>query len=97
MTRRWRPRSMIILLAAFLIGALIPAGVFWLLDTLNTTLRGRKDLEGLSIPFLGEIPLRDKKDNSEILVHKNKRIRCRRRSARPDEHGVHAYEGEEMK
>lgn len=42
---------------AFLIGFIIPFGVTYVRETLNTSLRGRKDLEGLAVPFLGEIPL----------------------------------------
>ena len=66
---------------AFLIGLIIPFGVTYVKETLNTKLRGRKDLEGLAVPFLGEIPLngtvKDKKgeDNNEkkILVHHGSR------------------------
>lgn len=42
---------------AFLVGLFIPFGVTYLKETINTKLRGRKDLEGLAVPFLGEIPL----------------------------------------
>ncbi|MBD5326269.1 MAG: polysaccharide biosynthesis tyrosine autokinase [Bacteroides sp.] len=42
---------------AFLIGLLIPFGVTYAREALNTTVRGRKDIEDLTIPFLGEIPL----------------------------------------
>lgn len=42
---------------AFLIGLMLPFGVTFVLEMLNTTVRGRKDIEGLSAPFLGEIPM----------------------------------------
>jgi capsular exopolysaccharide synthesis family protein len=45
-----------ILLIAFLIGLIIPAGILFLRETLHTTIRGRKDLESLTVPFIGEIP-----------------------------------------
>ena len=45
-----------ILLMAFVIGWIIPFGVNYLLVTSNSKVRGRKDIEALSLPFLGEIP-----------------------------------------
>ncbi len=51
------PVKMHILAIAFTIGLLIPAVVIFLRESTNTTVRGRKDLEGLSLPLIGEIPL----------------------------------------
>ncbi|MCF0197712.1 MAG: polysaccharide biosynthesis tyrosine autokinase [Bacteroidaceae bacterium] len=45
------------LMIALLLGLAIPAGIFYLLDSLNTSVRGRKDLENLTAPFVGEVPL----------------------------------------
>ena len=45
-----------ILLVAFLIGMLIPLVIIFIRETTNTKVRGRKDIENLTIPFLGEIP-----------------------------------------
>ncbi len=45
------------LMMAFLIGLALPFGFTYLRETLNSTLRGRKDIEDLLPPFLGEIPL----------------------------------------
>lgn len=45
-----------ILLIALLAGAAIPAAILILRMCLNNVVRGRKDLEGLSIPFVAEIP-----------------------------------------
>ncbi|MDD6151432.1 MAG: polysaccharide biosynthesis tyrosine autokinase [Bacteroidales bacterium] len=50
------PISRNILLIAFVLGLCIPFGIIYLLEVTNTRLRGRKDLENLTIPFLGEIP-----------------------------------------
>lgn len=50
------PRKMNILLVAFAIGLLVPAVVIFMKENMNTKVRGRKDLENLSIPFIGEIP-----------------------------------------
>lgn len=41
----------------FLIGLLIPIAIILLDELANTSVRGRKDLDVLNIPFLGEIPL----------------------------------------
>ena len=47
-----------ILLTALLLGLAIPLGILYVIEILNTTIRGRKDLEEhLSVPFLGEVPL----------------------------------------
>ena len=46
-----------ILLVAFAIGLLIPVGIIFMRENMNTAIRGRKDLKGLNVPFLGEIPL----------------------------------------
>lgn len=50
------PQKMNILLVALAIGLLFPAAVILLKENMNTKVRGRKDLENLSIPFIGEIP-----------------------------------------
>lgn len=51
------PRKAMILLVAFVLGLGFPFGLTFLKETLNTRVRGRKDLESISVPFLGEIPL----------------------------------------
>lgn len=51
------PRKMNILLVAFALGLLVPAVVIFMRENMNTRVRGRKDLENMDIPFVGEIPL----------------------------------------
>lgn len=52
------PNRMNILLIALCTGLLVPCGIFFLRENMNTTVRGRKDLEPIKeIPYLGEIPL----------------------------------------
>ena len=63
------PVSSSILIAAFIVGLLIPLGgqVIYLL--LNTAVRGRKDIEEYTtIPILGEIPSRMKDERDEAIV-----------------------------
>lgn len=52
-----KPRRSLILLAALVIGVAIPIAIIILKEYLNTTVRGRKDLDKLTMPFVGEIPL----------------------------------------
>lgn len=63
---------LVILLAALLVGLIIPGLFFYLGPMLDVTVRGRKDLEDkLSIPFLGEIPHNRKKE--EMVIGKQRR------------------------
>lgn len=50
------PKRNIVLLAALMLGLAIPVGIIYLLEMVNTKVRGRKDLEGTPVPFVGEIP-----------------------------------------
>lgn len=50
------PRKSMILLVAFAVGLLVPAGILFLRETLNHSVRGRADLDGMNVPLLGEIP-----------------------------------------
>lgn len=51
------PRKVMIVFAAFIFGLIIPFGATYVMQMLNTRVRGRKDLENLAVPFLGEIPM----------------------------------------
>ena len=53
-----------ILLVAFAIGLLIPVGIIFMRENMNTAIRGRRDLKGLTVPFLGEIPMYRNEDRS---------------------------------
>lgn len=44
-------------LIGVLVGLLVPALIIFLLETINNKVRGRRDLNELSIPFIGEIPI----------------------------------------
>lgn len=73
------PNRRNILIMAFIIGLCIPFGITYAKETTNTKLRGRKDIENLPIPFLGEIPqvitttAKSKSDNTG-LDNKKKNI-----------------------
>jgi len=65
------PQKKKIFVIAFLLGLILPAGFILLRENLNTTVRGRKDLENLSIPLVGEIPL-DTSGRKKHLFKKQK-------------------------
>ena len=50
------PNKMMILLVAIILGMGIPFAVIFLSRIMDTTVANKKDLSGLSIPFLSEIP-----------------------------------------
>ncbi len=69
-----------IFLIAIAIGLALPIGLIYMLETMNTKVRGRKDIENLRLPYVGEIPqIDDKKKRSKhkyipLLVNKIKEI-----------------------
>ena len=70
-----------IALVAIALGLLIPVVIIFIRENMNSKVRGRKDLESLSVPFVGEIPLagsgKKKKKTAntakEIVIHQGKR------------------------
>lgn len=60
-----------ILLIAFAIALAIPAAWFILREVSNTKVRGRKDLENLTIPFVGELPLWKPQQGEESIDASN--------------------------
>lgn len=64
------PSARNVMLVAFVLGLLIPAGGVYLSEMFNTRVRGRKDLECLTIPFAGEIPLSYKRRSGLALLRK---------------------------
>lgn len=50
------PKTGSILMLALLLGLFLPLNIIYLKTVLNTVVRGRKDLESLVTPFVGEIP-----------------------------------------
>lgn len=51
------PRKNSILLAALVVGLLLPALILIVKESLDTLVRSRSDLDGLSVPFVGEVPM----------------------------------------
>lgn len=57
-----------VLIIAFLIGLFIPVVIIFIKENMDSTIRNRKDLETLTVPFIGEIPIAQRKKIS--LPHK---------------------------
>lgn len=71
-----KPVKMNIFLVAFFLGLLIPTMMIIIIYNLDTTIRTRRDLDPLSIPFIGEIPLSYKKRHGLFaLFNKKKEVR----------------------
>lgn len=61
------PKPSRIMLIAALIGLALPACVIYIINVTNTKIRTRKDLENITIPFVGEIPLAYKPGKLDAL------------------------------
>lgn len=60
------PKSLIVLLAACILGVLVPFAVIYLRSLLDTKIKSRLDIEqNTSVPFIGDIPHSD--DNSKLV------------------------------
>jgi len=58
-----------ILAIALALALALPAAFFIIRENTNSKVRGRKDLENLSIPYVGELPLWKPKKNDETSKH----------------------------
>jgi len=64
------PRTMIVLLAALILGILLPAGIIYLMDMLQYRIRTRGDVDRITkVPVLGEIPKHD--IDEQVAVQEN--------------------------
>ena len=71
------PMQKPIIMLALTLGTMLPLIVIFILVITNRKVRGRRDLEGIEIPFLGEIPLykgsKKETSNSKFVVKPGKR------------------------
>ena len=77
------PQKANIMLIAFALGLAIPAGIIIVRENMNTKVRGKKDLESISVPLVGEIPLYIKPKTvlekaSEVFAKKKKTTKDRK-------------------
>lgn len=68
------PKKKNILFVAVMMGFLLPLGFFYFKLTMDTTVRGKKDLEQIPVPLLGEIPLVQRNRNLLKFWKRPKRI-----------------------
>lgn len=69
------PRSMIVLLAALMLGILLPAGIIYLLELLQYKIRNRADVDRITkVPVLGEIPRHSEKETLAVREDETKPI-----------------------
>lgn len=82
-----KPRKSMILLAAFIVGIAIPIAIIVLQEYLNTTVRGRKDLEKLTMPFIGEIPLSISAEEEKKKIKEKRKMlrRSKRKGQEPEQ------------
>ncbi|MBR5920543.1 MAG: polysaccharide biosynthesis tyrosine autokinase [Bacteroidales bacterium] len=82
-----KPRKSMILLVAFIVGIIIPIAIIVLQEYLNTTVRGRKDLEKLTMPFIGEIPLSISAEEEKKKIKEKRKMlrRSKRKGVEPEQ------------
>ncbi len=70
------PVKINVLIVAIVLGLLIPMIILFVVNNLNTKVYGRKDIEDLSMPFIGEIPLSYRKRKGLLaLFNRRKEVR----------------------
>lgn len=98
------PQKMMVYLIALVIGVIIPTLMIYIREVTNTYVRSRKDIEELTIPFMGEIPLADdrspfvrwldkvhlKRNKKKIKKHSSEGIQIRPLMVRPGERSITA-------
>jgi len=62
------PKRRNTMMLAFALGLLIPGALIYLRESMNTTVRGRRDLDNMKTPFVGEIPLAYRKTTKEQIT-----------------------------
>ena len=69
------PRRMIILLAALMLGLLIPMGIIYLMDMLQYRIRTRGDVDRVTkVPILSEVPKHEEQENIAVMENETRPI-----------------------
>ncbi len=69
------PRTMIVGMAALLLGLLIPMGIIYLKDLLSFRITSRSDVDKISkLPILGDIPTFDEEGNMAVKENETRQI-----------------------
>ncbi|MCM1021964.1 MAG: polysaccharide biosynthesis tyrosine autokinase [Muribaculum sp.] len=68
------PNTNMVIFVSFMLGLIIPIAIIYISEASNNKIRGRKDLENVSIPFVGEIPLTGAaKKTNKLFAKKDKK------------------------
>ena len=59
------PKRGLVYMISFLLGVLIPVGIIYVLNLLDTKVKSRQDVDKLGIPFIGDVPHSD--SNNELI------------------------------
>lgn len=65
-----------VLLVALGLGLFIPVLIIFIRENMNTSIRGRKDLDDITLPFLGEIPLLQEKKKTWTSISRQPQSRA---------------------
>ncbi len=68
------PKKKIIYLVSLVLGFIVPVGVIYVKDLLDTKVHDEKDLKNMKIPYLGDVPLTSSKKELYITDHDNSSI-----------------------
>lgn len=66
------PKKALIIIIAALLGLAIPAVALYIADASNNAIRSKKDLDGVQVPFAGEIPFVGKKRRLKKMLKTKK-------------------------
>lgn len=67
------PKKALIIIEMLVVGLMLPSIAFYYIESSNTKIRSRKDLEFLSIPLVGEIPFFGKKRKLKWFLSSKKK------------------------
>lgn len=67
------PNTKLVLLICVVLGVVIPTLIIYLKEIMDTKVRSRHDLENISIPFLGEVPVVESAQPTRISVGNRKK------------------------
>lgn len=68
------PKKRVVYGIGFFAGIFLVIVIVYIAGLLDTKVKGRKDLEGLGIPYLGDVPLVPDKDNKLVTLHDNSQL-----------------------
>lgn len=61
------PNRKMVYIGAFLLALIIPTLIIYLVGFFDTKIHGKKDFDGLKIPYIGDIPLSDDKESKLVI------------------------------